>query len=120
MSGDFWGSQEGCQGPSRPSGRNRGLPLRRRRGQGPHLAYKMNQEDRGVATPEEELEGSKREVSGLLFLFHKVLHRCATPISSLSVENVSPESIHPEWDLWVLSLCGFLFGGGADHHFLSC
>ena len=22
--GDFWGSQEGCQGPSRPSGRNRG------------------------------------------------------------------------------------------------
>ena len=32
------GSQEGCQGPSRPSGRNRGLPLRRRRGQGPHLA----------------------------------------------------------------------------------
>ena len=38
MSGDFWGSQEGCQGPFRPSGRNRGLPLRRRRGQGPHLA----------------------------------------------------------------------------------
>ena len=38
VSGDFWGSQEGCQGPSRPSGRNRGLPLRRRRGQGPHLA----------------------------------------------------------------------------------
>ena len=32
MSGDFSGSQEGCQGPSRPSGRNRGLPLRRRRG----------------------------------------------------------------------------------------
>ena len=24
VSGDFWGSQEGCQGPSRPSGRNRG------------------------------------------------------------------------------------------------
>ena len=35
VSGDFWGSQEGCQGPFRPSGRNRGLPLRRRRGQGP-------------------------------------------------------------------------------------
>ena len=34
-------SQEGCQGPSRPSGRNRGLPLRRRRGQGPHLAAKL-------------------------------------------------------------------------------
>ena len=34
VSGDFWGSQEGCQGPSRPSGRNRGLPLRRRRGSG--------------------------------------------------------------------------------------
>ena len=38
VSGDFWGSQEGCQGPFRPSGRNRGLPFRRRRGQGPHLA----------------------------------------------------------------------------------
>ena len=32
MSGEFWGSQEGCQGPFRPSGRNRGLPLRRRGG----------------------------------------------------------------------------------------
>ena len=30
VSGDSWGSQEGCQGPFRPSGRNRGLPLRRR------------------------------------------------------------------------------------------
>ena len=38
VSGDSWGSQEGCQGPFRPSGRNRGLPLRRRGGQGPHLA----------------------------------------------------------------------------------
>ena len=27
VSGDFWGSQEGCQGPLRPLGRNRGLPL---------------------------------------------------------------------------------------------
>ena len=31
-------AQEGCQGPFRPSGRNRGLPLRRHRGQGTHLA----------------------------------------------------------------------------------
>ena len=38
LSGTFWGSHEGCQGPFRPSGRNRGLPLRRRRRQGPHLA----------------------------------------------------------------------------------
>ena len=38
VSVNFWGSQEGCQGPFRPSGRKRGLPLRRRRGQGPHLA----------------------------------------------------------------------------------
>ena len=38
VSGDFWVSQEGCQGPFHPSGRNRGLPLRRRGGQGPHLA----------------------------------------------------------------------------------
>ena len=36
--GNFWWSHEGCQGPFRPSGRNRGLPLRRRRGEGPHLA----------------------------------------------------------------------------------
>ena len=35
---NVWGSQECCQGPIRPAGRNRGLPLRRRRGQGPHLA----------------------------------------------------------------------------------
>ena len=33
VSGDSWGSQEGCQGPFRPSGRNRGLPLRHRREQ---------------------------------------------------------------------------------------
>ena len=38
VSGDIWGSQEGCQGPFRPSARNRGLPLRRRGGQGPHFA----------------------------------------------------------------------------------
>ena len=47
VSGDFWGSQEGCQGPSHPSGRNRGLPLRRRRGQGPHLAKRW--EPRGFS-----------------------------------------------------------------------
>ena len=40
VSGNFWGSHEGCQGPFRPSGQNRGLPLRRRRGQGPHLSSK--------------------------------------------------------------------------------
>ena len=45
MSGDFWGSQEGCQGPFRPSGRNRALPLRRRRGQG----YDKGHEERGSA-----------------------------------------------------------------------
>ena len=38
MSGNFWGSHEGCQVPLRTSGRNIGLPLRRRSGQGPHLA----------------------------------------------------------------------------------
>ena len=38
MSGNFWGSHEGCQVPFRPSGWNRGLPLRRHHGQGPHLA----------------------------------------------------------------------------------
>ena len=45
--GNFWGSQEGCQGPFRPSGRNRGLPLRCRRGQGPHLAKRW--EPRGFS-----------------------------------------------------------------------
>ena len=43
----FWGSQEGCQGPFRPSGRNRGLPLRSRGGQGPHLAKRW--EPRGFS-----------------------------------------------------------------------
>ena len=38
MSGNFWVSHEGCQVPFRTSGRNMGLPLRRRSGQGPHLA----------------------------------------------------------------------------------
>ena len=38
VSGNFWGSHEGCQVPFRTSGRNNGLPLRRRSGQGPHLA----------------------------------------------------------------------------------
>ena len=47
MLGNFWVSQEGCQGPFRPSGRNRGLPLRRRRGQGPHLAKRW--EPRGFS-----------------------------------------------------------------------
>ena len=47
VSGNIWGSQEGCQGPFRPSGPNRGLPLRRRRGQGPHLAKRW--EPHGVS-----------------------------------------------------------------------
>ena len=34
--GNLWGSHEGCQVPFRTSGRNLGLPLRRRSGQGPH------------------------------------------------------------------------------------
>ena len=36
--GKFWRSHEGCQVPFRNSGRNVRLPLRRRSGQGPHLA----------------------------------------------------------------------------------
>ena len=47
VSGNFWGSQEGCQGPFRPSGRNRGLPLRRLHGQGHHLAKRW--EPRGFS-----------------------------------------------------------------------
>ena len=47
VSGNFLGSHEGCQVPFRPSGRNRGLPLRRRRGQGPHLAKRW--EPRGFS-----------------------------------------------------------------------
>ena len=38
VSGKFWRSHEGCQVPFRNSGRNVRLPLRRRSGQGPHLA----------------------------------------------------------------------------------
>ena len=47
VSGNFWVSQVGFQGPFHPSGRNRGLPLRRRRGQGPHLAKRW--EPRGFS-----------------------------------------------------------------------
>ena len=45
--GELWGSHERCQGPFRPSGRNRGLPLICRRGQGPHLAKRW--EPRGFS-----------------------------------------------------------------------
>ena len=38
VSGNFGGSHEGCHVPFRTSGRNMGLPLRRRSGKGPHLA----------------------------------------------------------------------------------
>ena len=38
VSGKFWRSHEGCQVPFRNSERNVRLPLRRRSGQGPHLA----------------------------------------------------------------------------------
>ena len=38
MSGNIGVSHEGCQVPFRSLGRNMGLPLRRRSGQGPHLA----------------------------------------------------------------------------------
>ena len=47
VSGKFWGSHKGCQGPFRPSGRNRALHLRRHGGQGPHLAKRW--EPRGVS-----------------------------------------------------------------------
>ena len=47
MSGNFWGSHEGCQVPFRTSGRNMGLPWRRRSGQGPHLAETL--EPRGFS-----------------------------------------------------------------------
>ena len=45
VSGNFWGSQVGCQGPFHPSGRNSGLPLRRRPRQGPHLAKRWEPRD---------------------------------------------------------------------------
>ena len=38
VSGNLWGSHEGCQVPFLTSGQNMELPLRRRSGQGPHLA----------------------------------------------------------------------------------
>ena len=47
VSGDSGASHEGCQVPFCPSGRNRGLPLRRRSGQGPHLVKTL--EPRGFS-----------------------------------------------------------------------
>ena len=44
---NFLGSHEGCQVPFRTSGQNRGLPLRRCHGQGPHLAKRW--EPRGFS-----------------------------------------------------------------------
>ena len=45
--GGLLGVAGGCQGTFGPSGRNRGLPLRRRGGQGPHLAKRW--EPRGFS-----------------------------------------------------------------------
>ena len=42
VSGNFWGSHEGGQDAFRPSGQKRGLPLRRRRWQGSHLAKSLD------------------------------------------------------------------------------
>ena len=47
VSGNFWGSQEGCLVPFRTSGRNMGLPLRCCSAQGPHLAKTL--EPRGFS-----------------------------------------------------------------------
>ena len=47
VSGDSGALHEGCQVPFCPSGRNRGLPLRRRSGQGPHLVKTL--EPRGFS-----------------------------------------------------------------------
>ena len=47
MSGNFWGSHEGCEVPFLPSGWNTGLPLRLRSGQGPHFA--KTREPRGFS-----------------------------------------------------------------------
>ena len=44
---DLQRAQVGCQGPFHSSGRNRGPPLRRRPGQGPHLAKRW--EPRGFS-----------------------------------------------------------------------
>ena len=51
--GTFGGSHEECQVPFRTSGLNMGLPLRRRSGQGPHLAKTL------------ETRGFPRVVAGL-------------------------------------------------------
>ena len=59
VSGNFWGSQEGCKGPFRPSGPNRGLPLERRHGQGPHLAKRW--EPRGFL----EMRRDSRVTTGI-------------------------------------------------------
>ena len=44
-----WGSQEGCQGPSRPSGRNRGLPLSPGRGRACAAVVRLRGMPRGWA-----------------------------------------------------------------------
>ena len=66
VSGNFCGSQVGCQGPFHPSGWNRGLPLRRRPRQGPHLSKRW--EPRGfsrVAAGFSSFDGDLRLPLGL-------------------------------------------------------
>ena len=61
VSGDSWGSQEGCQGPFRPSGRNRGLPLSRR-GEGERVLALESRE--GTRASRRVEEGLSRSLSG--------------------------------------------------------
>ena len=56
VSGDLWGSQEGCQGPFRPSGRNRGCSPRDSQESSPTPQFKSinsspSRPRRGIASP---------------------------------------------------------------------
>ena len=94
MSGNFWGSQEGCQVPFRNSGRTLGLPLRRRSGQGPQLAKTL--EPRGFSRVAVGFSSYDRDFRLPLVL------ALGSPIFHSSCEGklgVVPESLQGQRDL---------------------
>ena len=94
VSGNFWWSPEGCHVPLRTSGRNRGLPLRRRGGEGPHLAKTW--EPRGVSRVAAGFSSYDRD---LILLLGLALGRPIFPSSCEGKLGVALESLQGPRDL---------------------
>ena len=103
VSGNFWRSHEGCQGPFCPLGRNRGLPLRRRRGQGCRVGCRgwLGPECGGAASAMQGGSGGLcgRGLDPLQFIRRG--HQVASPgLSPFNMEHSTPGGSVSLSDLW--------------------